>query len=135
MRHYLNTVLGIWTHVCQTMKIHTLGFYYFFYWLCYYSCPNFSPVAPLHPAPPYSLRPCPHHWSCPWVMCINSLATPFPVLYLTSPWLFCNYLLVLLNPFTSSPIPPHPSLIWRPSKCSPYPWFCLCFSCLLSLFC
>ena len=22
-----------------------------FYWLCYYSCPNFSPFAPAHPAP------------------------------------------------------------------------------------
>ena len=23
-----------------------------FYWLCYYSCPNFLPLLPLHPAPP-----------------------------------------------------------------------------------
>ena len=46
--------------------------------------------------------------SCPWVMHINSLSTPFPVLYFTVPWLFCNYLFVLLNPLTSSPIPPHP---------------------------
>ena len=23
-----------------------------FYWLCYYSCPNFSSFVPLHPAPP-----------------------------------------------------------------------------------
>ena len=35
-------------------------------------------------------------------MCVNSLATPFPLLYFTSPWLFYNYLLVLLNPLTSS---------------------------------
>ena len=28
----------------------------------------------------YSLRQPPHHCSCPWVMCINSMATPIPVL-------------------------------------------------------
>ena len=27
---------------------------------------------------------------------ISSLATPFPILYFTSPWPFCNYLFVLL---------------------------------------
>ena len=48
------------------------------------------------------LRQSPHHGSCPWVMCISSLATLFPILYFTSPWLFCNYLFVLLNPLTSS---------------------------------
>ena len=45
----------------------------------------------------------PHYCSCPWVMCMCSLATPFPMRYFTSPWLFCNYLSVLLNPLTSSP--------------------------------
>ena len=29
---------------------------------------------------------------------------PFPTLYFTFPWLFCNYLLVLLHSLTSSPI-------------------------------
>ena len=80
---------------------------------------------------PHSLRQFPHHCSCPWVMRISSLATPFPILCFTSPWLFCNYLFILPSPLTSSPIPPHPSPIWQPSKL--YPWFCLC-SCLLSLF-
>ena len=88
------------------------------YWLCYYSCPNFSPFALLHPVPPL---PQGIPASCPWVMCISSLATPCPVLYFTSPWLFCNYLFILLNPLTSSPIPPHPPPFWQPSKCSLYP--------------
>ena len=66
--------------------------------------PIFSPFLLLHQHP-HSLRPSPHRWSCPWVMGISSLATPFPVLYFISLWLFCNYLLVLLNPLTSSPIP------------------------------
>ena len=38
-----------------------------------------SPHSPLH-----DLRLSPHHWSCPQVMCISSLAPPFPILYVTS---------------------------------------------------
>ena len=73
-----------------------------------------------HPAPPASHKQSPHLCSCPWVMHISSLATPFLILYFTSPWLFCNYLFILLNPLTSSPIPLHSLLIWQPSNCSPY---------------
>ena len=38
-----------------------------FYWLCYYSCPNFSPIASLHPVPPFppASTPLVHvHGSC-----------------------------------------------------------------------
>ena len=56
----------------------------------------------------HSFRQSPYLCSCPWVIHISSLATPFPILYFTSPWLFCNYLFVLLNPLTSSPIVPNP---------------------------
>ena len=38
----------------------------------------------------------------------------YTVLYL--PWLFCDYLFVLLNPLTSSSILPHPCPIWQPSN-------------------
>ena len=99
-----------------------------FYWLCYWT------VCPPPPSTTHSLKQSPHHCSCPWVMCISSLASPFPILYFIPPWLFCNYLFVLLNPLASTPIPSHSPPIWHPSKCSLYPWFCLCFSCLLSLF-
>ena len=54
------------------------------------------------PSTPHSLRRFPHHCSCPWVMSISSVATPFPILCFTSPRLFSNYLFVLLNPLTSS---------------------------------
>ena len=91
------------------------------------------PLCPPSPSDPYFLRLPPHHCSCPWVMHVSSLASPFPTLYFTSPWLFCNYLFILLNPLTSSLIPLYLLPIWQPSKCSPYPWFCLC-SCLLGLF-
>ena len=40
--------------------------------------------------------------------------TLFPTLYFTSPWLFCNYLFVLLNPLTSSLILLFPTPIWQP---------------------
>ena len=91
----------------------------------------FPPFAPLHPAPP---TPSGNHCSCPWVMDISSLATPFPILYFISPWLLCNYLFVLLNPLICSPIPTHPPPIWQPSTCSLYPRICLCSSYLFSLF-
>ena len=69
-----------------------------------------SIVPPLSPLPSthHSLRPSLHHCSCPWVMRVSSLATPFPILHFTFPWLFCNYLFVVLNTLTSSPILPHP---------------------------
>ena len=48
-------------------------------------------------SPLYSLLPCtalppvfPHLSSCPWVIHINSLASPFPILFITSPYLFCT---------------------------------------------
>ena len=63
----------------------------------------------LLPATPHSLRQSPHRCSCPWVMCISSLATPFLILYCTSPWLFCNYHLFLipspLDPFPHTSLP------------------------------
>ena len=87
---------------------------FFLYFLKLYFTDYASTVVlifPPLPAPsstPHSLRQSIHLCSCPWVMHVSSLATPFPILYFTSPWLFCNYIFVLLNPFTSSPIPPQP---------------------------
>ena len=50
-------------------------------------------VVPFLP-PPSLLCPVlhhPSHHSCPWVIHISSLASMFPILFLTSPWLFCTY--------------------------------------------
>ena len=63
---------------------------------------QFFPLCPPPPNVPYCLRQSPHHCSCPLVKHITSSATPFPILYFISPWLFYNYLFVLLNPLTSS---------------------------------
>ena len=46
--------------------------------------------SPIHTPPPHPLS------SCPWVMDISSLASPFPILFLTSPCLFCTYQLCFL---------------------------------------
>ena len=68
----------------------------------------FFPLCPSPPSAPYSLRQALHHCSCPWVTSMSCLAAPCPILNFTSPWLFCNYLFVLLSPLTSSPIPHTP---------------------------
>ena len=44
-----------------------------FYWLCYYSCPIFSPLYVLHPVSPPPASP--FLSSCPWVIHISSLAS------------------------------------------------------------
>ena len=72
------------------------------------------PPCPLHPAAPQSLRQSPHHCSCPWVMCISSLDTPFPTPYFTFPWLFCNYFLI------PSPLHPFPqNALWTGNHQNP----------------
>ena len=67
---------------------------------------SLQPTTPLHP----TLS------SCPWVVHISSLASTFPILFLTSPCLFCTYHLYYLFPV--------PFL--------PFLWFCSYSSCLLS---
>ena len=66
--------------------------------------------------PPHSPLPLPQAIPTPLFMSMahacNSLAAFFPILYSTSPWLFCNYLFVLLNPFTFSHIPPDLPSLW-----------------------
>ena len=69
---------------------------------------QFFSLCPPPPSSPHSLRQSPHHCSCQWVMHVSCLATAFPMLYVTFPWLFCNCLFVLLNPLTSSPTHQHP---------------------------
>ena len=51
----------------------------------------FPPLLPSTQQPHHSLRQSAQLCSCPWVMDISSLATPFPILYFTSPWLFSYY--------------------------------------------
>ena len=89
-------VKSSWAGVCN----HQGSFFKknIFYWLCYYSCPIFFlPFIPLCPAAP--LPPAfPSLSSCSWVVHIRSLASPFPILILTSPCLFSAYHLCFLFP-------------------------------------
>ena len=63
---------------------------------------HFPPLFPLHPEHPL-LPTVPLFSSCPWVTYITSLASPFPILFLTSPCLFSTYHLCYLF---SVPFPP-----------------------------
>ena len=60
---------------------------------------SFIPLNPILPFLP-AFRP---FSSCPWVIRVSSLASPFPMLFLTSPCLFCTYQLCFLVPV---PFPP-----------------------------
>ena len=101
----------------------------------------FLTFIPLHrtaPSHQYSITP--HLSSCPWVVHISSLASPFPILFLTSPSLFCTYHLCFLFPV---PFPPFSPLLLTADKppsdlhfCDSIPvlvvclvcfWFCFCF--------
>ena len=62
----------------------------------FFSLCSLSLVPPFPPA-------IPHLSSCPWVVCISSLASPFPILFLPSPCLFCTYQLCFLIPIPLSP--------------------------------
>ena len=72
--------------------------------------PFFSPLYSSLPvtAPPPSVPPNPALSLCPWVIHINSLASPFPILFVTSPCLFCTYHLCFLFPVPFPPSFSHP---------------------------
>ena len=64
----------------------------------------FIPVCPVPDLPPSFS----HLSSCPWVVHMSSLASPFPTLFLISPCLFCTHQLCFLFPLPSSPFSPFP---------------------------
>ena len=107
-----------WYHFVCCLLSFFLSFFFFwwefiyflnlFYLLCYYSCPIFS--FPLSPSIQHLPLPSafPYLSSCPWVVHVSSLASPFPILFLTSPCLFSTYHLCCLFPFPtfySHPLP------------------------------
>ena len=68
-----------------------------------YFCPLYSPL-PCTPLPPSF----PQLSSCPWVVRVSSLASPFPILFLSYPYLFCTYHLCFLFPVAFLPFCPFP---------------------------
>ena len=98
--------------------------------------PLFTPLHPAHPLPP-TFPPCS---SCPWVIHISSLASTFPILFLTSPCLFSTYHLCYLFSVPFLPLSPSHSPVDNPSCdlhfCGSVPvlvvclvCFCFCFRC------
>ena len=110
------------TLICCSIYLCTHWFFFLsiFYWLCYYSFPNFflpfipplpctTPTLQHYPSPPLS--------SFPWVVHISSLASLFLILFLTSPPVYfmptnyASYSLYLPSPILSLPLttdnPPH----------------------------
>ena len=77
--------------------------------------PHFSPSVRYPPFPPASP---PTHTlsSCPWVVQVTFLVSPFPILFLTSPCLFCTYHLYFLFsvPSLFPHSPPTPFLLINP---------------------
>ena len=108
------------------------------YCLCYYShSVFFSPLfaSVLHP-PPTSIPP-PTFSSCPWVVHISFLASPFPILFLTSPCRFFIYHLCYLFPVPFLQFSPSPSPTDNPPCdlhfCDSLPVLVVCFVCLFVL--
>ena len=81
----------------------------FFLYCIDYTIPVVPVFVPLPPPPgiPFPSSN-PLLSSCPWVMHLSSLASPFPVLFLTSPCLFCSYQLCFLIPTPFPHSPPSP---------------------------
>ena len=67
-----------------------------------------SPVSHLRLAPPHPPAFSTPLSSCPWVVQISSLASLFPILFLTSPCLFYAYQLCFLFPVPFLPFIPFP---------------------------
>ena len=70
--------------------------------------PPFIPLCLAHPLPP-TFAP---FSSCPWDLCVSSLASTFPILFLTSSSLFCTYHLCFLFPVPFPPILTPPTPCW-----------------------
>ena len=71
----------------------------YIYWLCYYSCPIHPSLLPSALKPPPTSSP--PLSSCPYIIHISSLASPFSILFLTSPCLFstCHLCYLFSVPF------------------------------------
>ena len=67
------------------------------------SCPIFPPSLPstLHTHPPTF----PLFSSCPLVIHVSSLTSTFPILFLTSPWLFSKHIFCTFSPLSPSHSP------------------------------
>ena len=94
------------------LKINStkVGFYFFKIYFIFYAVTvghffplSFITLCPVSPTLPSAFS---HLSSCPWVVHISSLASPFPILFLIFPCLFCTYHLCFLFPVPFPPLSP-----------------------------
>ena len=91
----------------SALKRKEILFFSIFYWLCYYSFPNFPPLSPLCPVPanpPASPPPPLVHVH----VHISSLVSLFPIPFFNSTCLFYAYQLCFLFPVPYLPTLPLP---------------------------
>ena len=125
----------------QPVKYIYIYFYMYFYFYIYFyyiyiylliMLLQLFHLLPLFPPPcTHPLTHIPPLSSCPWVVHISSLASPFPTLFLTSPYLFCDYHLCFLFPVPFPHYPPFPFPTNNPSWdlhfCNFVPVLVICF--------
>ena len=129
----MQSLENVMSYFFQSCFVFLFFIFNIFYWLCYHSCPIFPSLFPstLH-TPSHCIY---HVSSCLRVIHISSLASTFPILFLTSPCLFSTYHLCYLFPVPFFPLSTSPSLPhWQRSIWSPFLWIHSCSSCLLSSF-
>ena len=86
---------------------NTCQFFYYISFIILLQLSHFSPLYSLLPCtPPATTIPTPLS-SCPWVVHISSLASPFPILFLTSPCLFHIFNVSFLFPVPFPSFTPH----------------------------
>ena len=88
--HDMELAFAFYCWCCSTYLF--IGWFFFLKYVLFVIVVQF-PNFPLWPPPPSSPFPLaiPPLSSCPWVVHVSSLASPLPILLLTSPWLFCTY--------------------------------------------
>ena len=107
--NYQPWVTGLTTSSVPCCSLSFLFLFFEIYFIDYAITvvPFFLPFIPLHPVP--HLPPSfPHLGSCPWVVHVSSLVSPFSILFLSSPCLFCTCHLCFLFPvpfLLFSPLP------------------------------
>ena len=108
-----------------------------FYWLCYYSFPNFLPFIP---PPPCTPQPSSISWRVlHGLMSMGCTCKFFEfsvsyTIFDLSLSILC-LLIMLLLPCTFPPYSSLPALHWNLFMWCPFLWFCSCSSCLFSFYC
>ena len=121
--------------ILVTKKIGDVLFYFIFYWLCYYSCPNFYPFSPLQLVPLFSPAILPPEFMSMGSACkFFGFSISYAILHFPLSILFLS--IMLLIPYTISPFSHFPADS-PPNNLHIYdsvPVLAVCLVCLFGLF-